>query len=150
MKKIAVTSIVFFIFILGLALALEGAEWVKYGETAAGEHFYDKAGIQRQSQDVLKVWEETILSGQEKQRIIEYGNSTQPGIQWQDVQRERRLTAIDCDGREQALLAVIFYDSAMGVVSSESIRAEAGAWKPISFSSVAELLYMAVCPKKDE
>jgi hypothetical protein len=152
MKKTAVmlAIVVAGIFGFGLVLELEGAEWVKYGETAAGEHFYDKTSIQRESGGIVKMWDETMLSPQEQERIIEYGKGAQPNTHWQDVIRERRFTAIDCNNREKALLSVVFYDKDMRVVSSDNVSVDGGTWRPISLPSLGDLLYGAVCTGNDE
>jgi len=142
MKRLLLTISVVCLLMLSYT-AVNGAEWVYYGESVNGQRHYDKESISS-VKGIIKVWSKTIYSEKGKQKYIEEAKiDGSYKKRYEDLSYATMLYVFKCDTREYDFTFGVGWDSEGSQIDTISIPSI--SYRPISPETVTETLYKIVC-----
>jgi hypothetical protein len=122
-------------------MSIYAATWEILTVTVEGNiTFYDKDSIQYLPGNIVRYWEKSIPSKDQRNRLLKAG-----GVRYRDLSTIRSLKEINCSKKQNRLLSVVFYDSAEGVLDSAD---ETRQWRNIVPESLGENAFEELCPQK--
>jgi hypothetical protein len=145
MKRLLLTVSVLCLFMIGYATA-NGADWVHYSTSSAGDWYYDKGSIAYTGKDTIKVWQTLVYSERGKQKEMEARKEAGfYNVKYDDLKFTLDHYVIKCSTGEVGLSGLAHYSSEGRVISSTSFPP---SYSPILPNTILEGLYKIVCKNK--
>ena len=147
MRKAILVGVIVFLFGVSLESAAEGKDWELFFVTPPTNAYYDKDGMQRSPEGIVKVWYRVVNSQRERRNVVSKLSQASPDVNWDGYKESRYQVAINCEDKKISNRYSVHYNENMYAlaVGKYEIR-----WEPIPPKSMMEELYKEVCPETEK
>ncbi len=140
MKIKNVQSIIFLIIFLLFSNQAWAADWIYFDTAVAGDVYYDKSSIKKESENIISIWNKNVLSEKAKKKYFSLLKEINKAPKNSSMlSYYKKLMEIDCVNRKIKDISVTFYNE-KGKVVYALPKSESGEWNDILPNTVGEKL----------
>jgi hypothetical protein len=147
MRKAVLPGVIVFLFAVSLASLAGAKDWELFFVTPPTNAYYDRDGMHRSPQGIVKVWYRVVNSQRERRNVVSKLRQTAPGVDWDGYKESRYQVAIDCEDRKMSNRYSAHYHENMYALAVGKYEVR---WEPIPPKSMMEELYKEVCPDTEK